>query len=329
VAYPYGTVYGPTAYPEVRYILAPSLAAHLSDSDIERLVERQLGIEAVDAEDFLGTLGNIWNAAAPVVARVAPGAIQGAISGGMAAGPYGALAGAGMGILSGLLGGGGQPSPGAGPPPMTAPPPMAAPPPMSAPPMPMGAGGSPAAASLAQMLMRPEIQQALMAMLMGSAGRQQIPVAGTQVPVGAFTNAIGQLSQQASAEHHVRVGGFSAAVPEYLFESNGALAVANPSNAAERATRVVSLLDKAEVQRVSRMPSPPATEAYRGIDEAWSAEAYKGLDEAIDEALDGEAYHSLEDAYKGLEDAYKGLDEAVDEDVEDVESVLSPIWSMA
>jgi hypothetical protein len=314
VANPYGTVFWPTAYPEVRNILAEPLAAHMSDADIERLVERQLGIEAIDAEDLLSSLSSFWNQAAPVVAKVAPAMIQG----GMAGGVPGALIGGGLGILSGLMGGGGQPPPG-GPPPAPQPAPQPAAQASWAP-----SAAPPAAASLMQLLMRPEVQQALMAMLMGSAGKQQVPVAGSQVPLGAFTNAIGQLSQQASVEHHLRAPS-GAAVPEYLFESNGALAVADPADPASRTNRLMTLLDRAEMERVSSTVRRESFETHRGIDEAVDGEGYQGLGEGFDEATDEAIDEAIDEVFD--EAVYSGLEDAIDESAEDVEALLQPAWS--
>ena len=64
---------------------------------------------------------------------------------------------------------------------------------------------SPAAAQLLQAALRPEMLQALMAMLMGQAGRRSIPVGNTMVPVGAFANMLDVLAKEAAAEYNAVV----------------------------------------------------------------------------------------------------------------------------
>jgi hypothetical protein len=88
---------------------------------------------------------------------------------------------------------------------------------------PQMAGAQPAAAQLLQTIFRPEVLQALIAMLMGQAGRQNIPVgpANTPVPLGAFTNMLGVMANQASAEYNATVGANGETIPRYLRDFTG------------------------------------------------------------------------------------------------------------
>src|SRR4029453_730230 len=60
--------------------------------------------------------------------------------------------------------------------------------------------GVPAAGHLLNLLSRPEVLQALQAMTLSPIGKPSVPVAGPPVPVGAFTNLLSQLANQAQAE---------------------------------------------------------------------------------------------------------------------------------
>jgi hypothetical protein len=200
-----------TAYPMLRESLAPAVR-RLPDASIEALVEAH-GLEAEDLEslaEFWGQIGRGIQAALPTVGaainQYGPSVAQGAVAGagtGAAFGPWGALIGAlGGGVLGGL-----QAQPGQRPP--VAPMPMPGvpmPTPAASPSVPPfgapagGLGGSPAAGQLLALLARPEVMQALMAMIMGRAGASSVNVGGTQVAPGAVANLVGQLGQQAASE---------------------------------------------------------------------------------------------------------------------------------
>jgi len=197
-----------TAYPMLRESLAPPFR-RLPDTTIEALVEAH-GLEAEDLEslvEFWGQIGQGIQAALPTIgaainqygAPVAQGALAGAGTG-AAFGPWGALIGAlGGGVLGGLQATQqGQRPPGAPMPTPATPPQMPTAPTMGAA---GGAlGGSPAAGQLLALLARPEIMQALMALIMGRAGASSVSVGGTQVAPGAVANLVGQLGQQAASE---------------------------------------------------------------------------------------------------------------------------------
>lgn len=174
-------------------------------------------------------VGRFAQTAAPALARALPSVAQGA-SGGAAFGPWGALIGAGAGLTSGLLsqssnktargiggaihgvgnlvstvrGGGasgalgsltsvatgalgntgtGRAARGA----------------MNRARGSAGASGA-AGNALAGLLARPELVQSLLASLMGSAGRQSVPVGGTQVPVHQMLSALSTVSGRAAQE---------------------------------------------------------------------------------------------------------------------------------
>lgn len=133
-----------------------------------------------------------------VAQQVAPGALKGAATGFMMGGPMGALAGAAAGGLASAGTGGPRP--------------------MFSPATTTAAGvANPAALELLLTLLRPEVVDALIAMVLGRAGARSVPIANTQVPVAAVTNLIQSLAEHASATHHAMHprGG----IPRYLGEA--------------------------------------------------------------------------------------------------------------
>jgi hypothetical protein len=106
------------------------------------------------------------------------------------------------------------------------------------------APGSPAAAQLLQLISRPEVLQALLSLALGRAGRGEIPVGSTPVPPAAFANLIGTLANQAAAEHHALGAHDGEAVPTYLLDHEGGLAV-DPAVPAQRAARLLEVLEQA------------------------------------------------------------------------------------
>ncbi len=212
-----------TKYPNLRSILAESYRG-LPDTAIERVLAQQ-GLEAGAIEDFWGDLGNVVASALPIVGSavgsiVAPG-IGTAIGGGL-----GSLAG---GALHSAIGSG-QPAPAptpvapvpAAPVPSAMPypyPPYPYPQPASFPGAPLPLMGpifssatpaAPAAqgssqqlaALLLQLLMRPEMLQSILAMIMGGAGATTVPVGTTGVPVTALTNLLSNVAGQVSEAYN-------------------------------------------------------------------------------------------------------------------------------
>jgi hypothetical protein len=222
-------------YVEIRKVLGAPYR-QLPAAEIEALFA-SANLSAEDLENSLEIFGDIGKAFSQVGRAVAPalqqagreivkrgpqilsGAAQGAMTG-AAMGPWGALGGALLGGLGGGLSGPPASQPPA--PPQTATQPTSPQMPTQMPaqmPMPAAGGGSPAAAQLMGMLARPEVLQSLMSMAMGQAGRQNISVGGTQVPVGAFANLLGVLSNRAAEEYNAvaaQGAGWGEAVPAYL-----------------------------------------------------------------------------------------------------------------
>lgn len=258
-------------YPRLREVLAPEYA-DLPPENIESLVERTFG-PGLTAGDYEGIFDNIWGAAksvgnaignvaqqaSPYVAPALKGAASGAMAG-AALGPWGMLGGAllggtggalassgkgpardvggvistGLGVAGSLGGGGGLGALGSFGAALASPRVSAGGPPSGAV-VPPVATGSPAAGQLLNLLGQPQVQQALMSMMMGALGRQNVQVGSTPVPVGAFSNLLGMLANRASAESNAMQSTESEAVPEYLTSENGELRcdIANPEARAD------------------------------------------------------------------------------------------------
>jgi hypothetical protein len=242
-------------YPYLREALDDRFAS-LPPEDIERLIDELFGpgVEAEDVEDILGSIGrafgsigpaigNFASQAAPVLGRALPGVASGAAAGSVF-GPLGTFGGAVLGGLGSLLGGGGAP-------PAAAPRPSAAPAPGPAPPVP---AGTPAAAQLLAVLSRPETLQALMSMLMGPAGQRSVPVGPNATPVGlgGFSNLLGVLGNQASAEYRLIAPDADEGVPGYLME-RADLDPAVPEHQAEALFALFREADRAEALTARRL----------------------------------------------------------------------------
>jgi hypothetical protein len=225
-----GAAMDTTRYRKTREILSESYRS-LPDKAVEQVVARQ-GLEAAAIEDFLDDVGNFVASALPAVG----GAVGSIIAPGV-----GTAIGAGLGSAAGsalhaAIGPGQPPAPApAAAPPLAAPaavpawpsPPSPSPLPGYSPMpggympgMPAGYGGYPvppvpampyptagpssqqAVALLLQMMMQPQVLQALMQMLLGGAGSPTVPVGGTPVPVSAFTNMLSHLDEAAGAAYY-------------------------------------------------------------------------------------------------------------------------------
>jgi hypothetical protein len=214
----------------------------LPPEQVEWLIEGTLGVPAEDLEDFWGSLKSVGGAVSKALPGIASGALTGATTG-AALGPWGALGGA---LVGGTLGGVSHSS-GQRPRQPTAPrvqPPSYAPtPPQAGFPAPPQVATSPAAAQLLQAMLRPEMLQALMAMLMGQAGRSSVPVGNTAVPVGAFANLLGVLANQAAAEYNAVVSARGEGLRPY---EDFVETVGDPALAEDRAQALWELL-KADI----------------------------------------------------------------------------------
>lgn len=233
-------------YPALRAALGPEYR-HLPADAVAELVE-SIGLSPEDVEfDLGGALRSVGRVAASVAPTILP--IAGTAIGTAFGGPLGGALGGTLGQLAG-----GAIGSAAGPRPRPRPPiapgsvaglalPAALP---GAP-----AGTSPAAATLLQLLSRPEVLQGLMAMAMGSVGARAVPVGGTPVPPAAFANLLGTLATRAAAEAHAS-GAAEEGVPSYLLGADGE-ALVDTTLPEERAGRLLGLLaaaDQAEQQEV-------------------------------------------------------------------------------
>ncbi len=250
-----------TSYPAVQLAMAPHYRG-LRDAEIEAILEERFsGASPEDVENFMKTLQKIGKVAAPIAQKALPGVIQGA-STGMVAGPWGALAGGLAGGAASLLAGGGPkaqrtgaaapvaPSPVSAPPapavsPVPSPAPTAMPPARPAPAVamaqvPMRPPGRQdpaveAAARLILLLSRPQVQQALLALLLGEVGRRNIPVQGRQVPVESFADALAELSADLAERAMTEPPPASGTADDWTTGADGAPLI-DASNPTERAT---------------------------------------------------------------------------------------------
>jgi hypothetical protein len=236
----------------------------LPTDQIERIFESTLGVSPEDLED----VENFWRAVSNALPQVLPlaGTALGTLVGGPILGPVGGVLGSAAGrAIGGALG---QPP---SPPSMQQPtPPMQQPPRMAPPtPTPMP-GGSPAAAQLLQTMLDPRTMQALMAMLMGQAGRQKIPVGNTQVETSAFTNLLGVLADQASAESNAVVTPAYGESPRY-WQNFAGEPMGDPAVPEHRAAELWELLQETD---------PGERRSYAGWRES---QAYQEDDRELDD----------------------------------------------
>jgi hypothetical protein len=235
----------------------------------------------------LGALGSIAGGAGG--GRGLPGAALGALGslaggrgasgrGGAAMNALGALtggSGSALGALGALAGGGKSGSP-------------------------LGAltslfGGTSAAGQLQSLLQRPETQRALAAINLGPLGRPSIPTGSgrTPIPVGAITNLIGQLSNQAAAEAAAFAGDGESTL-HYMTDQYGEF-VGDPAVESDRGERVWELLNEAHAERVleavvhySRARAEYIErmhERAEAAEDAEDADSYYGTEEEFYEAM--------------------------------------------
>lgn len=219
-----------TIYPNIRENINPDYAK-LSDQKIEALLEYQ-NIDAESMEGFFNDLGKFAASAGKAVVSAAPSIlpVAGSIVGTAFGGPVGAAIGGQLGSLAGGAIGAATGQRPAGPAP--------------------GAPGSPAAGQLLQTIVRPETLQALMSMFMGPMGRPNIPVKGTPVPAGAFSNLLGVLANQAASEYNASLARVNGSVPEYLRDYAGE-AKGDPAISEHRAEALYELLRNGEMESES------------------------------------------------------------------------------
>ena len=293
------------SYPELREILAPPYRSWRAE-DIETL----LAAEGLDAEDLEFSLRSIGRAFRDVGRVVAPHlGTAGTIAGTLFGGPAGAALGGMAGQLAGrALGGamGGRPAAHPGPT-------------MSGPPIPglggaaggiagalpgiagaipgmvgsrIGAGGGlPITGQLMQLLSRPETQRALMAMLVGGAGRRNIPVGGAQVPVSAFANALGVLANRAAVEYaeYMDTAGADEGMAAYLTDYAGQ-PTADPAVPEARTARLLELLQESEPEQLRATPARFTPQAAASRSRFAFADDYYDAVEQAELAIEGEEW---------------------------------------
>jgi hypothetical protein len=285
-------------YEELRRVLGSPYRS-MSSEQIERMME-SFNADAEDMENFLSTLGNLGRSVVNALPQVLPAALPlvGTVVGGPVGGMIGGVAGQAVGSLLGPRQAGQQGRPGAPQRPGQPLPFQAPAPPGGAVPLPVPAqipGGAPAAGQLLQTLFRPETLQALISMLLGQAGRQNIPVGNTQVPVGAFTNLLGVLANQAAAEYNAGTNAASSnaySYPRYM-ENYAGEAYGDPAIPEHRAEALLNLLRETDVEQDEYYSSyrPAARYSYESEPE-WDEALY---DEAsYDEMYGAEIYGEYE-----------------------------------
>lgn len=247
-------------YPAVRRLLAPDYQS-MPAAEIEDLFYGMFGdrLSPEDVEFSLQNLGrdlaSVGRQVAPIAAAAAP--VVGTLAGTAIGGPVGAALGGAVGSAAGqALGQVSQPQPAPRP---NQPQPSAqgsAREPAREPARRPGQRGrrpatsqpsalaAPAATQLAALLAHPSVQQSLLALLMGSAGRQSVQLAGASVPVGAIANAVEVFAREAAAEYTTLHAAHPEAVPSsYLMDESGTFLV-DPASQDERALRVYELVSQ-------------------------------------------------------------------------------------
>jgi glycosyltransferase involved in cell wall biosynthesis len=214
-------------YESLREAIRPDLAA-LPAEKLETVLEGS-AIDAEAMENWLSSLGNIAKTVLPSVLPAVGG-----IAGTFVGGPVGAALGSKLGQLAGGAIGGstGQPS------------------------VPTPSPQVPAAGGLLRTIARPETMQALTSMLMGQLGRPNVQVGSTSVPVGAFTNLLGVLANQAGSQYNATISAAREGVPEYMADYAGETK-GDPAVAADRAEALYELLENTKIEQ----ESSEATEA--------------------------------------------------------------------
>lgn len=247
-------------YDGIRELLSPQYAGLPADQLDARLGAILGEMSPEDLEGFWQSVKRFGKRALPALKRALPGALQGVVkgatTGATVGGPWGALVG---GLAGGALGG----VQSAGRRPAAAPAfvPAGADPGMSAPePYPPSAGGdSSAAAQLLQLINRPEVQQALLAMVMGQAGTRNVSAGDMPIPVAAVATTLGELASQAAAEYHQVVSGEGGGMPLYLLDNAGEF-VCDVANPVERASVVLQRFAAADLAEWSATNDDDAAE---------------------------------------------------------------------
>jgi len=284
-------------YEILREALEPKYR-NLPPRDIERILQHSFlgSVSPEDAENFFRDLGRFATQAAPVVGQVASVALPvvGTALGTAFGGPVGGALGGALGSAAGgAIGSATAPRPRPPQTPPSAPayrPQRPTQPSQQQPAVQGQLGVAPAAAAqLLATLFQPQVLQALLAMTMGSAGRQTIPVKGNLVPLGAFANLIGTLANQVAAEYNAATQETGENIPQYLMDSNGEFIV-DPAVAEQRAGLLMNLLQQANQENFAQQEAVKRRDVGRYRQQSLLTEA----DEMYDALELGELYTDLE-----------------------------------
>lgn len=223
---------------------------NLSPKQIENVLQRNLGETSIEQmEDFLSVMKDIGNGVVQALPAVLPVV-------GSAFGPVGTVVGTAAGAL---VGGATQAAKKGSTKPAKSKPKsksVAKAPAIkkSAPVAPANTlvtANNNAAAQLFSLIMRPEVLQSVMAMMLGSDGAKEIKVADQDVPVGAFANLLAVMANNTAAEYNSIAQTNDESVPDYLMDCDGQFRcdIAVPE---QRAALLLELLQET-------MPSPSRT----------------------------------------------------------------------
>lgn len=258
-------------YDGLRELLAPQYA-DLPAEQLDARLGAILGeMSPDDLESFWQSVKRFGKKALPVLQRALP-VVQAALP--LVGGPLGGLAAGALGAIQSATR---RPTT----PRVQAPPAHAGIPAPEPDLPPAPGGGSPAAAQLLQLINRPEVQQALLAMIMGQAGTRNVSAGDTPVPVAAVANTVGVLASQAAAEYHRMISGEGGGTPLYLLDNAGEF-VCDVANPVERAEVVLARFAAADAAERVGAEDEDRAEA-RAEDEDSYFDALAELNELYDE----------------------------------------------
>jgi len=143
-------------------------------------------------------------------------------------------------------------------------------------------------------MLHQETLLALLALVFGRAGRQDVPVGRALVPVGAFPNAIRVLADQVSGEQFARVGRQAQTQGlRYMMDAEGSY-VGDPADPAARTGRLLELLQQADAE----------TMRARSAEAAWqTAEFQESLAEDYEVDVEAEAFEAELEAFEAEPEA--------------------------
>lgn len=278
------------SFPELRKCLAPEYR-HLPTEYLEQIIEQSFGegVSPEDVESFFSDIGKFASHAAKGVGKALPAVlpVAGTVVGTAFGGPLGGALGGALGSVAGSAVGSAVQGKKVLPSIKKAARPALATAAQTAGGaikgmIPGAAGG--AAAQLLNTLAQPKVLQGLQSLALGQLGNQSIPVAGTQVPVGAIANLIGSLANQAVAEQQTFYAYEAEAIPTYLLNSEG-YPIVDPAVPEQRAAALLNLLQQESYQQQLQTSQRPRRQSLPKAQ----------LQEDLDEYYDYLELASLED----------------------------------